>query len=57
MHVGEAVPFEGDAAHDAQEVRSGSASPIACAQSGMPRNGNMKPDRRMLGRKKMVIWP
>ena len=36
---------------------SGNASLIYCAQSGMPRNGNMKPDSRILGKKKKVIWP
>ena len=30
---------------------SGSASPIVCAHSGMPRNGNMKPERSSEGRK------
>ena len=25
---------------------------MTCAQPGMPRKGNMNPDRRMLGRKK-----
>lgn len=29
----------------------GSTSPITCAHFGMPANGNMKPDSRMLGRK------
>ena len=35
---------------------SGSASPSHCAQTGMPRNGNMKPDSRIDGsRKKKLI--
>ena len=33
---------------------SGSPSPIYCAQTGMPANGNMKPDNRMLGRKNII---
>ena len=31
---------------------SGSTSPIHCAHCGMPRNGNMKPESRIEGRKK-----
>ena len=34
---------------------SGSTSPIACAQPGMPRNGNMKPESRIEGRKKKNV--
>ncbi len=34
---------------------SGNASPIHCAQRGMPRNGNMKPDNKMLGKKKNIV--
>ena len=34
---------------------SGSTSPIACAQPGMPRNGNMKPDSSIDGRKKKNV--
>ena len=33
---------------------SGSASPIHCAQVGMPANGNMNPDNRMFGRKNII---
>src|SRR6266567_292898 len=36
---------------------SGRHCPTHCAHSGMPANGNMKPDSRMFGRKNMkVIW-
>ena len=34
---------------------SGSTSPITCAQPGMPRNGNMKPESRIDGRKKKNV--
>src|SRR5882724_3237735 len=34
---------------------SGRSEPIHCAHSGMPRNGNMKPESRIEGRKKNVI--
>ncbi len=34
---------------------SGNTSPIHCAQSGMPRNGNMKPDNSIDGRKKKKV--
>jgi hypothetical protein len=33
----------------------GTASPITCAQPGMPRNGNMKPESRIEGRKKNIV--
>jgi hypothetical protein len=33
---------------------SGRPSPRYCAQTGMPANGNMKPDNRMLGRKNII---
>ena len=34
---------------------SGNASPMNCAQPGMPRNGNMKPDSSSDGRKKKKV--
>ena len=34
---------------------SGSTSPMACAQAGMPRNGNMKPVSSIDGRKKKNV--
>ena len=34
---------------------SGSSDPIHCAHSGMPRNGNMKPDSSIEGRKKKNV--
>ena len=34
---------------------SGNTSPITCAQPGMPRNGNMKPESRIEGRKKKNV--
>jgi hypothetical protein len=34
---------------------SGSASPSHCAHAGMPRNGNMKPDSSIDGRKKKKV--
>ena len=33
---------------------NGRNSPMACAQRGMPRNGKMKPDSSMLGRKNII---
>jgi hypothetical protein len=34
---------------------SGSTSPSACAQPGMPRNGNMNPDSSIDGKKKKNV--
>jgi hypothetical protein len=48
----EAVPFEQETANDAQEVSQGQRLADHCAQRGIPRNGNMKPDNKIDGRKK-----
>ena len=53
--LGPVVALEQDAAHDAQEMRQRQHLPIACAHSGMPRNGNMKPDSSIDGRKKKNV--
>ena len=34
---------------------SGNTSPMVCAHAGMPRNGNIKPDSRIDGRKKKNV--
>ena len=49
LQILESSPLQHDPAY---EWVSGSISPKYCAQAGMPRNGNMNPESRMLGRKK-----
>lgn len=52
---GQASPFNRMPRTRRTKWVSGSVSPIHCAQTGIPRKGNMKPESRMEGRKKKNV--